>query len=558
MPRAVNVGEEALISTGMSTVITRPELKGVCYELLTHLTAVVAGGLGVPFYMEANAKAGWMYEASSISTNVPGIVLFTKKSIDYLWNLYEKGQYGKIAAILIPSAVLYSPQLLISWMESKKSSEAWRVFALASTFVSGLAMTAFAVAQIPGMYVSAKAVMNDVTCFGCFDTDEKTKKENANINLNRLKMMFLSGDISTVSDTPITEMTKQQLLNQVVNVAKTAPNPCVEDAGWLPGIAQKSLGAFFASLMLFGTMYSYGCGTDKSLQQDFNAPPKVAYASSLVLLSFQYLLNLTGGFGLANTIVETSSLLLNYRRFPNDKKLGGQFGLMATITLGLMAAFISSFSGGPTYEFGHACKDTILASTLPSINRFFALMLPFMDGNDPMLFARVAAMSICLFNAIFAAQCFYSVQEFIIKRAGSERDKNFLFLNEKLNDLHGELKKTPADKVSALFESGSNNNYISPSDLVADVDDREVPSAVTSAVTPHDENSGEIDTSHMGDGVDEAVLIKWQDLCAPKDKFVGGLFQSAQALSNQGAQTDSSMDTTSLLATSDQGCGRVL
>ena len=91
MPTENNAGEIALISKGMSAVITRPELKSVCYELLTHLTAVVAGGLGVPFYMEANAKAGWMYEASSISTNVPGIVLFTKKSLDNLWDLYEKG-----------------------------------------------------------------------------------------------------------------------------------------------------------------------------------------------------------------------------------------------------------------------------------------------------------------------------------------------------------------------------------------------------------------------------------------------------------------------------------
>ena len=538
-------------SKGMGTVISRTELKSVCYELLTHLTALVAGGLGVPFYMEANAKAGWMYEASSIASNVPGIVLFTKKSLDNLWDLYEKGQYGKIAAILIPSAVLYSPQLLISWMESKNASLAWRVFALASTFVSGLAMTAFAVAQIPGMTVSAKSAMNDSTCFGCFDTDKKTEKENADANFAKLRKLVEVSDISVLTDSPINDkISKQELLNLAVILAKTAPEPCVNDAGCLPGIAQKSLGAFFAGLMLFGTMYSYGCGTDKSLQQDFNAPPTVAYASSLVLLSFQYLLNLTGGFGLANTMVETASSLFNYRRFPNDKKLGGQFGLMATVSLGLLAAFISSFSGGPTYEFGHACKDTILASTLAPINRFFALMLPFMDGKDPMLFARVAAMSSCLFNAIFAAQCFYSVQEFIIKRAGSEREKNFLFLNEKLGELHAELKTTPAEEVSALFAPVSSDNvgrYV-PQRVVADVNGQEAPSAeahvedgqqdysaVASVVIP--------DTSYMGDGVDEAALINWPDLCASKGEFVGRLFGSVPRLSSVDEQSTVSMDT---------------
>jgi hypothetical protein len=156
---------------------------------------------------------------------------------------------------------------------------------------------------------------------------------------------------------------------------------------------------------------------------------------------------------------------------------------------------------------------------LATINRFFAMMLPFMDGKDPMLFARVAAISTCLFNTIYAALCFYSVQEFFIKRFGSEQDGNFLFLNEQLSRLHAEVETTPAEKVADLFADAEDNDETASASTgasavsMATVDDAVVqPAAAAAAAASSDDD-------------EDQTNITFDDLKSNADDFRIKFFQ---------------------------------
>lgn len=443
------IASDALISTGMNAVINKPELSSAKYEAVTGFIAAVVGGLGVPFYIEATAKAGWKDQASSITTNVLGIMLFTKGSLDYLYGLIQKREYGKAVAVVIGAAVLYSPQVLIAIMESN-ASLAWTIFAAAATGLSGSFTSAYAVAQIPAMYQSAQAAIAEGFCSQA-TPPQKMDKENVLANLRLLlDRVRVSNYAEIFKDKDIKTLTRQELLDLAVKLARTAPQPCVENAGSMPSVARGMLGFAFVGLLLFGTLFSYGCATEASVRQDFKLSPMVAFLAQFALLSFQYLLNVTGGFGVARGVVDTLSLP-NYKRFlPNEKTVGGAAGLAVSLAAPILGVGASAFSGRPTFEFSQTCDSSAVQPSLSIINRFLTWVMPFMP-QDGRAYGHVADYSSRFFNAIFAAKFFYELQKLGVTRFGSTDDKNYLFVKNEIESLIALVEKTPADKVKDLF-----------------------------------------------------------------------------------------------------------
>src|SRR3990167_384523 len=145
----------------MRTEIEKNVANSVKYELVTGFVSAVVGALGIPFYIEATSKVGWKEESSSIVANVLGILLFTKGSLDYLYGLIKEGKYVKATGIVIAAAVLYSPQVLIAWMETNKPLFGMNVFdtklfSAIATGLSGAFTAAYAAVQIPEIVLSAK------------------------------------------------------------------------------------------------------------------------------------------------------------------------------------------------------------------------------------------------------------------------------------------------------------------------------------------------------------------------------------------------------------------
>lgn len=616
--------------TGMNTLVQIPASKSAKYELVTGFISAVVGGLGVPFYIEATAKASWKDEASSIAANVLGIILFTKGSLDYLYDLIQKGEYAKATGIVLAAAVLYSPQVLIVIMESNASA-GWTVFAAIATGLSGSFTSAYAVAKIPEMYQSAKSAVNATFCSKA-TAEEKAKKENILANLQAMldrvrvsnyadifqdtayacfalekleteemdalkelaskekaslsededeakclkkikgivcgndeiqlleKMSELENDAYKTQSFTSAEvwllkafldkndrkdlsekllnvsLTRQEILDYAMNLAKTAPQPCVENAGYLPVIAKGGLGVAFVGLLLFGTLYSYGCGTEASLREDFKAPPAMAFLAGLVLLSFQYLLNVTGGFGVASGVVDTLSLPNYKRALPNEKILGGVAGLALSFAAPVLGVLSASFSGRPTLEFSETCNtnSSVLKPTLSPINDGLTALMPYLpqDGRE---YGHVADYSSRFFNAIFAAMFFYWVQTFAVKRFGSNDDKNYLFIKEELESLIALVKKTPAEAVSQLFASD-----------VVEAPAAQAPSATAAAAlaTPLN-NDDEAERATIVSIAPDVVSLK--DLRKDKKEFVSAFF------SPQDVRDDASTGTGSTNSASSMG-----
>jgi hypothetical protein len=506
-------------ATGMNALVKAPVLKSAKYEAVTGFISVVVGGLGVPFYIEATAKASWKDEASSIAANVLGIILFTKGSLDYLYDLIQKGEYAKATGIVLAAAVLYSPQVLIAIMESNASA-GWTVFAAIATGLSGSFTSAYAVAKIPEMYQSAKSAVDATFCSKATD-GQKTEKENILANLQAMLDRVRVSDYADIfKNEEMTNLTRQNLLDRAMDLAKTAPQRCVENAGYLPAIAKGGLGFAFVGLLLFGTLYSYGCGTEASLREDFKAPPMMAFLAGLVLLSFQYLLNVTGGFGVASGVVDTLSLPNYKRALPNEKILGGVAGLALSFAAPILGVLSASFSGRPTLEFSETCNtnSSVLKPTLSPINDGLTALMPYLpqDGRE---YGHVADYSSRFFNAIFAAMFFYWVQTFAVSRFGSNNDKNYLFVMSELEKLIALVDKTPAEKVKQLFASD-----------VVEAPAAQAPSATAaaaSAVPLNNDDEAERETIvsiASDDVVADSNAVTLEGLCKDKKDFVSFFF----------------------------------
>lgn len=430
----------------MRAVTRRPDKTSQNYEIATLFISGVVSGLGVPFYIEATKKAEWYEKSSSIVANTLINFFVTKDSIDYLASLIKKGEYAKATGIIITAAVLYAPQILISVMESNYPL-GFTVFAAVATGLSGSFFSAYAVAQMPGLASAAKrkiaGIPDDVRKWcGTLSEDDmvlRADKKNVINNLEAIAKRMRVSDYRAVDLTSAqVSFTRQQLLDLCMTLAQTAQQPCVENAGCLPSVAKQALSSTLIAALLFGTLFSYGCGTEKSLRDDFKVPPLIAFIAGLVLLSFQYLLNVTGGYGLAASIVDSLSLLNFGRILPNEKKLGGALGTAVVVAAPALAIISSSFSGKPSKEFSATCESSISKPWL--FNGFDS-------GVD---------YSARFFNAIFAAKFFYWVCTYGVKRNGSEQDQNFLFLLNELRALIATVKATSANEIEALFQANES------------------------------------------------------------------------------------------------------
>ncbi|GEM_PF-3254776 len=450
----------------MRTQVEKPALNSAKYECVTGFIATIVGALGVPFYIEATSKLGWKDESSSIVANVLGIILFTKGSLDYLYGLIQKGEYAKATGVVITAAVLYSPQVLIVWMETNKSLFGMnlfdtKLFSAIATGLSGAFTAAYAVAQIPGIFYSGKAAIEGQFCSQATSGQKEVKVNilaNLGILIDRIRVSRRDVGFAIPDN-----FTRQQLLEVALRMARTAPTPCVENAGSLSTYAASGLGWMFALTLLYGTLFSYGCGTEKSLRDDFKLNPMIAFVLSIVLLSFQYLLNFTGGFGVARGVVDSLGLM-NFGRFmPNEKTLGGPAGVALTLAAPILAVVSSSFSGAPTVEFSKTCHSSVV---------------------KPILFSgygEIAGYSACFFNAIFVAKFFYFVHMLAVQRFGSEQDRNLLFVLDQLSALVALVNKTPAEEVSELFSDHDADD--SAAVIVVDDDSNAAASSATATTS---------------------------------------------------------------------------
>lgn len=419
----------------MRSAVIRLEKTSTNYEKVTLFVSAVVSGLGIPFYIEATKKAQWYEKSSSIVVNTLINFFVTKDSIDYLASLIKKGEYAKATGIIITAAVLYMPQILISVMESNYSL-GLTVFAAAATGLSGSFVSAYAVAQMPGLASAAKRKIAGMCEWRGTLSDQEMMKKNIISNLEAIAKRMRVSNYRAVDLTSAQAagFTRQQLLDLCMTLAQTAQQPCVENTGCISSVAKQALSSTLIAALLFGTLFSYGCGTEKSVRDDFKAPPLVAFIAGFVLLSFQYLLNVTGGYGLAASIIDSLSLLNFGRLLPNEKKLGGTLGTAVVVAAPLLAIISASFSGKPSKEFSATCDSSI---SKPWLFNGFDVCVDY---------------SARFFNAIFAAKFFYWVCTYGVKRNGSDQDQNFLFLFNELQTLIATAKATPADDVEKLFE----------------------------------------------------------------------------------------------------------
>lgn len=401
------------------------------YELITMLTTIALSGASVWLYVETLKKARIDQQISGIGVNFFENIFFIKVTLDKLAERIEKNQSGRVFAISLLAILLYGPQVLTSILESPYSPP---VTALSAALIgaSGVGLYGFAVENLFA-FIEKYSSNNKKSSVAAFNAERPIILKNVVAIQERLRFV----DYHTQK--LILPTTDEQLITQCIEIelARTAPTPLIKKFGPVAsfvGNATKMLFQFSAAAVLVYGAYAYQCSTDVSAQNDFKLSPLWAMILGHILMSPQYVLSIKGGLGLIDNIADTFVPAINYKKLPNDFKLGGTIGFIVSVAAPLLAVLIGSESGKTSKDlYNQNCN-------VDNYNN--KLMFPFAD--------IVIDYSARAFNIIFCAMAFcfmikYAVEHAFGNNETVQQDREFLKWLAALTNFQEKVQANEAD-----------------------------------------------------------------------------------------------------------------
>lgn len=431
------------------------------YEIVTSFVSALIAAMSGVLYYETTAKAQWYQRASSISANVFENYYFTKVTIDELADMIEKKKYAQAIMAILFALAAYAPQVLISWIEAPKEFNLGeKVFAAFSTALAGAVMYAFALVNLATFLVSsARTAKQEVSYVarslcGSVDEDEKLARKTKETVLKNLRLLREKIAVSNYADFSFTHEHEnmlakcERLANYYAPKAKLPD--CSPTLSRTAGLMKTMLQLTTASLMVYGSL-GYTCDTARSLKEDFHASDPFATIAANVLMLFQNVLGVKGGFSLISGIADSLTPLKYGRLLSNDHRVGGVLGTAITLLAPFIAAFVASYSGLTGKElYIESCPGTPMGK----------LMIPNVG-------APIVNYSSVIFNAIYNLIALLWMVNYLTQTLGKpeSQDNQFLKLASELGALISAVEKADPLNVRVVLET--HDSRLSPEQITA-------------------------------------------------------------------------------------------
>lgn len=436
-------------AVGQSARSAVSTLSNNAYSITSWGAASTIALLSGVLYFVTTKDAKPYERASGIGANVIQNLYIAKDSIDFIVDLLRKKAckaFAQAAFIALVAAGCYIPQIIISWNESN-STQAFRIFAAASTFLAGSTLYAYAMAQLYMLFGQAKNTLTEKVpfyfrkLFG-FATE-------AEINVHDEKARVLTNVDIILARLPFAKYQHPDFafdpsdnLQTAITLAHSAPTPRFMPLTGCPAYLATTLrlilGTAASAAMLYGSL-GYTFSTESSLRNDFSASKVAAMLGANALMFLQYALNSIAGFSLVNSLLSIATNAIQYGTlFSNDLSLGGNLGKAAIVASILASLVAASFSGFTSKMLFEKYSNASLMSGLK-----FAGAAVSVDYS-----ARV-------FNFIYDVKSFFSYYVTAIKTLGNsesiQNDRSYLALKKAVADMRSQIANTPADKLDDVL-----------------------------------------------------------------------------------------------------------
>jgi hypothetical protein len=482
------------------------------YEIVASFVSAVIAGMSGVLYYETTAKAQWYRRASGIGANVIENYFFTKLTIDYLADLIEKKKYVQATAAVLVALAAYAPQVFISWVEAPKEFDlGMKIFATSATALAGAVLYAYAVANLVPFAVDSVRTVKQEGSYaarsicGSVSTDEVDARKTKETVLRNLRLLREKIAVSNYADFVFT-LDHENMLDKCERLAKYfAPMAKLPDCGpalsRIAGSIKLMLQLTTASLMVYGSL-GYTCDTERSLKEDFHASVLLATIAANVLMFFQNVLGVKGGFGLISGIADSLTPLKYGRLLSNDHRVGGVAGTVTTLASPLLAGVIASYSGFTGEElYNSSCPGTPMGS----------LMMP--HGASIVNYSSVG------FNGIYNVMTFLWMVKYLTQTLGDPKsqDNQYLKLASELDELIGCVEKAnPSNVRVVLVEHDSQLSSKQITALTTQSDDAAPEAVFTRGPAGSDVSANELGTEEGSvHGLDQPLLHEEEQAAAP-------------------------------------------
>lgn len=310
-------------------------------------------------YFETTKNAKLHEKISTIASNMIINFLAAKNSIDYLHDSYQKGEYKKGLLMLTLGSIMYTPQVLISILESSYNIY-FTVIAAASALLSGAALYVYSLIELWNFFILVKNETIFRMPYGIYkllghlnEYDFKTYQSvvsNFGATVNNITYIPLENE-ETDDHTKMICIASALSYHFSANAQDFSPRTLFSARA----ICSLIFGIATSFVLVYSTL-SYTCGSAESLSKNLHLKENLAIVFSNILMFCMYVLNIKGGFLLASSSLDYVFTLLKKGKNENQSSLtnttsnqinpnGHGSKKNVAVIIWILSVFISSFSG---------------------------------------------------------------------------------------------------------------------------------------------------------------------------------------------------------------------
>ena len=289
---------------------------------ISEKTAIIASSsvislLSGILFFETTKNAETYQKVSTITANIIINFLAAKNSIDYLIKLYRNSEYKKCAFIFILASAMYTPQVLISILESPYKI-GFTIFAAIAAFLSGSALYTYSLIGLGNFLLTLKNELRIRLPYIFYRLTGELNREDF------YRYQKLISNVGVFEKNTIDRNTESGSNHEKLISALTNFIPYLNENDTRISmtsyfiIAIKIFTQVILSLVLLYSTLGYTCGAEKSLRKNLHFSANLAVSTSNILMSCMYILNIKAGFTLTSSLIKFVSDCLRSKKKSNN------------------------------------------------------------------------------------------------------------------------------------------------------------------------------------------------------------------------------------------------
>lgn len=406
-------------------------------------TTFVFATLSAVLYWHTTKKEGFYTIFSSITANVLSGIGMNYASTDYLCNLITSHRYLKATALSTLSAILYSPQIILALMKSNGLISG--IFSGIATGFAGIGIFTYALIDlVENIYPEAKFGSRKLyfKLRDKFNLIEDTEREIFLFRLSLLKKLDMLSEYHRYDGALFINLPPHLKSEELINYAKHLEE--FVDEYLLPSSSNQFLSFLYNSFlfllkpltilpMVYGST-GYLCNTAQALKNTFHLYIWAATIGAYIMMGCQLLLNVVCAFLLATHIPENIISSFKYKKLPEEFKLGGMMGRIATF-LSPMVAILMGMGSGFT-------AASLYTNTCPTS------LLKFLMFNGGQQLINIFTV---IFNTYYTWKFFNRAMQYIIDYKGNDQDRQYFAARKILEDVKKAIQNASNEKIKPLI-----------------------------------------------------------------------------------------------------------